>query len=289
MRPIFQKLTTSPEEGFAFKEIRGRGFDCPWHFHSECELILVQRSGGFRMLGDHLAALRPGDLVLIGPRLPHIYHNDETAPGGAPRVHAYLLQFEANCLGEGMMNLEAMGPVRRLLERSVLGLEVCGATRARVAELMTKMGRVSGVRRIARFLEILDVMARSRECRTLASPGFAASGNPFDQERMNRVCRHISERLDQPIFLSDVANLVHLSEGAFSRFFRAHTGKTFPAFVNELRIGRACRLLAENEMNVTEIAFASGFGNLSNFNRQFLRLKGTSPSQFRKAVVIGDT
>ncbi|HPA16986.1 MAG TPA: AraC family transcriptional regulator [Verrucomicrobiae bacterium] len=285
MRPIFQKLTTFPEEGFAFKEIRGRGFDCPWHFHNECELILVHRSGGYRMLGDHLAALRPGDLVLIGPNLPHIYHNDEGAPGGAPRVHALLIQFEVDCLGEGLMRLPAMRHVQRLLERSALGLEVCGATRARVAELMGKMGRLSGVARIARFLEILDVLARSRECRSLASPGFAASGNPFDQDRMNRVCRHIGDRLDQPIFLSEVARLVHLSDGAFSRFFRTHTGKTFPAFVNELRIGRACRLLAENEMNVTEVAFASGFGNLSNFNRQFLRLKGTSPSHFRSAVV----
>lgn len=287
MRPIFQKLTTSPEEGFAFKEIRGRGFDCPWHFHDECELILVQQSGGFRMLGDHLTALRGGDLVLIGSGLPHIYHNDETAPGGAPQVHAFLIQFEPNCLGEGLMKLAAMGQVRRLLERATLGLAVGGATRARVAEMMMKMGRVSGVTRIARFLEILDVLARSRDCRSLASPDFAASANPFDQGRMNRVCRYISERLDRSIFLSDVARLVHLSDGAFSRFFRAHTGKTFPAFVNELRIGRACRLLAENEMNVTEVAFASGFGNLSNFNRQFLRLKGTSPSQFRKAVVRG--
>jgi len=73
--------------------------------------------------------------------------------------------------------------------------------------------------------------------------------------------------------------------GAFSRFFRLHTGKTFPEFVNELRIGRACRLLAEGEMNVTEIAFACGFGNLSNFNRQFHRLRHTSPSAFRDAVV----
>lgn len=280
MRPIFQKLTTFPEEGFAFKEIRGRGFDCPWHFHSECEIILVHRGGGFRMLGDHLAALRPGDLVLIGPNLPHIYQNDE----GAPPVHALLIQFEAGCLGEGLMRLPAMARVRRLLERASLGLEVRGATRARAAELMSGMAGISGVRRIARFLEILDLLAGSRECRTLANAGFFASGDLFDQERMNRVCRHIIERIDRPIFLSEVARAVHLSEGAFSRFFRLHTGKTFPAFVNELRIGRACRLLAENELNVTEIAFACGFENLSNFNRQFLRLKGTSPSQFRKAV-----
>ncbi|MCC6353057.1 MAG: helix-turn-helix domain-containing protein [Verrucomicrobiae bacterium] len=284
MRPIFQKLTSSPEEGFAFKEIRGRGFDCPWHFHSECELILVQRSGGFRMLGDHLAALRPGDLVLVGSNLPHIYHNDEGAPGGSPPVRALLIQFEADCLGEGLMRLPALGHVRRLLGRAALGLEVRGATRDRVAAMMVEMGKIPGVPRIARFLEILDMLARSRESRTLASPGFAASGNPFDQDRMNRVCRFISERLERPIFLAEVARMVHLSEGAFSRFFRLHTGKTFPAFVNELRVGRACRLLSENEMNVTEVAFACGFENLSNFNRQFLRLKGSNPSEFRRAV-----
>jgi len=72
-----------------------------------------------------------------------------------------------------------------------------------------------------------------------------------------------------------------LSEGAFSRFFRGHTGKTFPQFLNELRIGRACSLLMEGDLNVTEIAYECGFANLSNFNRQFLRLKGLSPREFR--------
>ena len=61
-------------------------------------------------------------------------------------------------------------------------------------------------------------------------------------------------------------------------------GKTFPAFVNDLRIGRACRLLAETEMNVTEIALCCGYRNLSNFNRQFLQLKRLSPSEFRRQM-----
>lgn len=287
MKPIFQKLTTAPDEGFAFKEIRGRGFDCPWHFHSECELILVLAGGGFRMLGDHLAALRPGDLVLVGPNLPHLYRNDEDAPGGAPPVHALLIQFEADCLGEGLMRLPALAPVRRLLRRAALGLDVRGRTRTQVAQRMDPMGRLSGVRRIALFLEILDLLARSRECRPLASPGYAAGGSPFDQERMNRVFRFINEQFDRPVFLAEAAGLVHLSAGAFSRFFRAHTGKTFPRFVNELRVGRACRLLAEGESSVTEIAFACGFENLSNFNRQFLRMRGVSPSRFRAAVRRG--
>ena len=284
MKPVFQKLTSSPDEGFAFKVVRGHSFDCPWHFHSEYELILIVESGGYRMVGDHLAPLRPGDLVLVGSNLPHIYQNDEDVPGRVPPVHAVLIQFEETCLGVELLRLPAFGTVRRLFKRAALGLHITGATRDTVATMMRDMAGLRGLRRIIRFLDILDALAASRECQPLASVGFRADGVSYDQERMNRVCQFIHERLDQTLFLPDLARLVHLSEGAFSRFFRLHTGKTFPEFVNELRIGRACRLLAEGERNVTEIAFACGFSNLSNFNRQFLQLKKSTPTEFRHDV-----
>lgn len=285
MKPIFQKLTGPLDEVFAFRVLRGDSFDCPWHFHDEYELILVLQSGGYRLVGDHLAPLRPGDLVLLGPRLPHIYHNDEGAPGRTRSVHALLIQFEENCLGNDWLKVPAMAPVRRLLQRARLGLHFVGPTRERVAALMQQMATVTGLRRIISFLSILELLANSPHCRTLASRAFADAGQSFDQERMSRVCDFIRERLDQPLFRSDLARLVHLSEGAFSRFFRLHTGKTLHEFLNELRVGRACRLLAEGEMSITEIAFACGFGNLSNFNRQFRRLKHTTPRAFRKAVL----
>ena len=218
MKPVFQKLTSSPDEGFAFKVVRGHSFDCPWHFHSEFELIFIVKSGGYRMLGDHLAPLCPGDLVLVGPNLPHIYQNDEAAPGRVPPVHAVLIQFEEAWLGEGWLRLPALGPVRRLLKRSALGLHITGATRDRVAAMMREMAGLNGLRRIIRFLDILDTLAASRECRRLASAGFTAEGNPFDQERMNRVCQFIHERLDQTLCLPDLARLVHLS-GALSAAF----------------------------------------------------------------------
>ena len=284
MKPIFQKLTNSPDEGFAFKVVRGHSFDCPWHFHDEFELILILQSGGYRLLGDHLAPLRPGDLVLVGPNLPHIYQNDEDTPGRVPPVHAMLIQFDEWCLGGELMRRPALAPVRRLLRRAGLGLHFTGATSARVGRMMQEMAKLEGLRRIIQFLAILATLAEARGSRTLASPGFVAERNPFDQDRMNRICQFIHERLEHPLFLPELAQLAHLSEGAFSRFFRAHTGKTFPEFVNELRVGRACRLLAEDEMNVTAVAFACGFSNLSNFNRQFLRLKKTPPRAFRKAV-----
>jgi AraC-like DNA-binding protein len=198
-------------------------------------------------------------------------------------VKAFLIQFEECFLGY-LLRLPALSSVRDLLKRAALGLEVTGHTRQRVAEMMVEMSKLRGLSRVVQFLAILDVLAHSHECRQVSSAGFTSTPDPFNQERMNRVCQFINERMDKPFGLRDAAEVVHLSEGAFSRFFRMHTGKTFPCFVNELRIGRACRLLVESELNVTEVALACGFANLSNFNRQFLRLKGLTPREFRKRV-----
>ena len=280
MKPIFQRLTAEPEEGFAFKEIRSSGFDCPWHVHSEYELILVLHGRGYRIVGDNMSRLAAGDLVLVGPGLPHIWQNE---PSSGPRAAVYflLIQFEDKFLGDGLLNLPAMEPVRRLFHKARRGLHVVGKTHGKVAALMKHMAVIKGMERVVQFLQILAVLAGSEDCEAIASPGFAADVNLYDQERMDRVFQFLNRQLGETVRLSEAARIVHLSEGAFSRFFRAHTGKTFPEFLNELRIGRACTLLLEDDMNITEIAYECGFINLSNFNRQFLKLKGLSPREFR--------
>lgn len=283
MKPIYEKLLGLPDEGVAIKQLRGKHGSCPWHFHTEYELILVVAGRGYRMVGDNLAELLPGDLVLLGANLPHIYQYD-AAPAGrdtAPRL--ILIQFDAQAWA-GLLQLPALEPVRRLLRRAGLGLEIYGRARERVAALMRRMLDVRGLSRIEAFLEILDTLSRTRQSRPLASPGFGVALDPYDQVRVDRICQYLHQRLDQPVWLAEAAQLVHMSVGAFSRFFRTHLGKSFPAFVNELRIGRACRLLAESRRPITEIALACGYENLSNFNRQFRRLKGTTPHRFRRSV-----
>jgi AraC-like DNA-binding protein/mannose-6-phosphate isomerase-like protein (cupin superfamily) len=280
MKAVFQRLTTEPEEGFVFKDIRSASFDCPWHVHPEYELILVIQGKGYRIVGDNIARLSAGDMVLVGPGLPHIWQ-DEPPPNGRSSVHLFLVQFEERFLGEGLLRLPAMEPVRRLLQQSRRGLHVVGRTHTKVTALMNHMADLKGMARVLQFLHILVTLAGSEDCEPIASPNFAADSSLYDQERMDRVFQFLNSQLGQPVRLAEAAQIVHLSEGAFSRFFRLHTGKTFPEFVNELRIGRACSLLMEDNLNITEVAYECGFTNLSNFNRQFLRLKGVSPREFR--------
>jgi AraC-like DNA-binding protein len=280
MKAIFQRLTTESEEGFAFKAIRSPGFDCPWHVHPEYELILVIQGHGYRIVGDNISRLSAGDLVLVGPGLPHIWQ-DERGSGGRASVYFLLMQFEDKFLGDGLLRLPAMEPLRRLLHRARRGLHIVGKTHGKVAALMKHMADLKGMDRVLQFLQILAALAGSEDCEPIASPGFAADTSLYDQERMDRVFQFLNRKVGEPMRLSEAAQIVNLSEGAFSRFFRLHTGKTFPEFVNELRIGRACTLLMEDDLNITEVAYECGFTNLSNFNRQFLRLKGLSPHEFR--------
>jgi AraC-like DNA-binding protein len=244
MKLIYEKLTLGSEEGFTFKEIRTRNFSCPWHFHPECELILTLRFEGYRMVGDHLMALLPGDLVLIGSNLPHIWQCDESKEGRSAPVHILLAQFDDGFLGKDFWRVAATHPLRQLLKRAAVGLQFPRETAGRVAGWMEEMRECGGLRRMALFLTVLEALASCSDCRPAASPGYSAELNPFNQERMNRVFQHINERLDQPIALREAARCAALSEGAFSRFFHLHSGRTFPEFVNQLRISRACRMLA---------------------------------------------
>jgi AraC-like DNA-binding protein len=280
MKPILQRLTVQSAEGFAFKAIRSSGFDCPWHVHPEYELIQVVQGRGYRIVGDNISRLSPGDLVMVGPGLPHIWQDEHIAERQSV-VHFLLIQFEESLLGEALLGLSAMEPVRRLLHQAKRGLHIVGKTRVKVSTMMKDMANMEGMERIVKFLQILTVLAASNDCKPIASVGFVSDASLFDQERMDRVFQFLNAKFSEPVRVSDVARTLNLSEGAFSRFFRIHTGKTFPEFINELRIGRACVLLQENNLNVTEVAYESGFTNLSNFNRQFLKLKGLSPRKFR--------
>ena len=239
---------------------------------------------GHRIIGDDLSALGPNDIVLIGANLPHVYKFDDFLDKPHRKPCCLLVQFDAS-LWASLLELPVFAPTRSMLDRAALGLYVTGKTRDKVDGLMRKMTEnTPGVKRVALFIQILDVLSGSRDCHRISSSFFSPSTDLSNKHRVNCVCRYINENLQRQINVAEAARLANLSEGAFSRFFRLHFGKTFPAMVNEQRIGRACHLLAETDMAITQIAMSCGYNNLSNFNRQFLKLKGITPREFRTRI-----
>lgn len=278
MKAILEKVSHDKNRSFALFEFEMRRFNCPFHYHPEIELTLIVSSSGHRYVGDHIGRFSPGDLVLMGPNLPHSYIND-ARPGQI--AHSVVLQFLPDCLGPGFLQLGEMKGIQHLLERSRVGLSFHGRTRDKVAPLLSPLRKLDGPARLAAFLQVLGILSRSKECRTLASPAYSPSLALYQGERINRVCELISRRFREGITQSEAARAAKMSPPSFSRFFRRATNRTFRAFLNEVRVGHAAQLLLESDRTVAEICYESGFGNLSNFNRQFLKLRSASPRDFR--------
>lgn len=286
MKPVFEKTPRTQWESFHCEVVRGSSYRAAWHFHPEYQLTLAIKSNGHRLVGDNIAPLHAGDLVLVGSNLPHVWQQDETRrrhPG--PAVHAIIVRFLDTFVGQDFLDIPEMEPVRRLLRRSARGLQIIGATRQIVAEQMRRLAEARGLDRINSLLSILNTLSQSRELKPIASPGFMPVLDRADQDRMQRVCNYINARLVAEIDRTQLAREANLSEGAFSRFFKLRTGKTLPRYVNELRVGRACRLLAQADGKVTDIAFECGFTNVANFNRRFREIMGLPPSQYRRAAL----
>jgi AraC-like DNA-binding protein len=146
---------------------------------------------------------------------------------------------------------------------------------------MREMLCANGIRRLTLFLALFDLLVQSVAPVTLASAVYCADPARYAESRINLVLSYLGKNLSQELRETELAELAGQSVSAFSRYFRRHTGVPFVQYVNRLRINLACQLLMSGELNITDICYQVGFNNLSNFNRQFLSLKGMSPSRWR--------
>lgn len=284
MKPAFEKTPRRQWESFHCEVLLDDSYHATWHYHPEYQLTLVLKGSGYRLVGDTITPLRAGDLVLVGANLPHVWHQDTVRGSEAKPVHAIIVRFLDSFLGHEFLQIPEAAALRRLLSRAGRGLQVTGETRDHVAHKMEALPNLTGLERLAGLLSILGVLAGSRELKPIASPGFAPQLSSGDQNRVERVLAFIHARLTEPLDRSAVAAEAHLSRGAFSRFFKLRTGKTLPQYVNELRVGRACSLLADEQLKVTDLALECGFQNLANFNRRFREITGLTPREYRRQL-----
>ncbi|WP_166442904.1 AraC family transcriptional regulator [Phragmitibacter flavus] len=282
MKALYQGLDPrTSTEVVMCEHIHGNDFDCPWHFHEEMEIMLVISGGTQRCIGDNFSPLTPGDLVVVGPNLLHGYSNEY--PEGQPRkpVEAISVKFNPSLLGSWLQMSDVM-QLQNFFRQAANGIQVRGSTRKRVAERMPLLLKTQGLQRLILLLEILNELSTSNDLSQIASAGFSLESPPVDHGRLSRITRFIKKRIGEPLYLKDVAKHVGMSPVTLSRYLRSHLRKTFPTYLNELRIARVCRLLKETDATVSEIAVHCGFDSMANFERQFRKLQGCSPKVYRQ-------
>ena len=251
-----------------------------WHFHEEYELHLILNSSGQMFVGDYIGQFSPGNLVLVGPHLPHNWVSQDLPSEGLEQ-RDLVIQFSNDSIRQVIELLPELREIRPLLDRARNGVEFFG-----ISELATRrMRRIQqshGVARLIEFCHLMQELNHHQEYKLLSSVQLQSFNDDQSSDRISEVVDYISSSFDSRLALTEVAAKFGMSESRFSRYFRRMTGNTFTAFVNQLRIHKACELLLETEQYVSTICYAVGFNNLANFNRRFMELKGMTPTDFRR-------
>lgn len=255
-----------------------------WHYHPELELVYIKNSTGTRFLGDSIQKFQAGDLVLIGENLPHMWQNDEiyfTEKSGLS-AEALVIHFNKDFAGKDFLSLPELSGIKQLFEIAKRGILFKGDIKPTIASMLENMFQANDFERLIHLIQLLKFLSMASELDVLSSPGFVDSFKREENRRLDKIYEYIINNFREEITLEKAADLANMNTSSFCRYFKKTTSKTFSQYLNEVRVGFACRLLMEKKFNISETCYESGFKNISNFNRQFRNIAGMSPSEYTK-------
>ena len=281
MKPILMRHVESPPGGsFKSWENSCPYLHNPWHYHPECEITFVNRGSGVLFIGDQVLNYKQGTLVMIGPNLPHEWRSDSREN---PDFHSqtFAVHFNRNFPGADFYKIPEAAAVNQLLDQSVRGIQINDEkTKITVKGKLMQLLDATGLERISLLFSILDHIVHCEKVELLSSLVFVNSIDEGQNHRMNQIYKYVMNHFRDQISVEEVAYEAHMTTTSFCRFFKQRTNKSFIQYVNGIRIGYACKLLLEEDYNISQIAYESGFENLSNFNKQFKKAKGLTPREF---------
>ncbi|MBO9592437.1 MAG: AraC family transcriptional regulator [Niabella sp.] len=278
MKPSFEHINRmGAEESFVVYAYETSHFPFKWHYHPEYELTLITSGSGKRLVGDHYAAFTAGDLVLLGGSLPHTW----TSEPARQRASAIVIQFSETFIAPFLEYPEGRG-ILTLLRKSERGL-FFGKRTEPVTEKIQHLSQAAGMEKLLALIDVLHHLSKLPAA-TLSSSVMSPASTDTAEARINKVFQHLYRHYKKPLHIDQFARLIHLSPGAFCKFFKKITGKTFSDYVNDVRISKACTLLLETDRNITHIAYDVGFESITYFNRVFFKKKGSTPRVFRAQV-----
>jgi AraC-like DNA-binding protein len=285
MKPHLLKIHLTPEHSFCVRYDVVPYFYNKWHFHPEFELVHILKGSGQQFIGDNVHIFKTGDMILLGSNLPHLWRSDEkffASENSELNVEAIVIHFLPDCFGKDFFSLPENQAIASLLVRSQQGVRIKDETRLGVNELSRELLVAKGTERIVLLLRMLNMIANSKQTKTVCNKGLIFKNDPHESERFNTIYQYILNNYSKTITLQEIAGIAHMSPHSFCRYFKSRIKKTFSRTLMEVRIGNACKLLAETHRSISDICYTCGYNNLSNFNRHFKTITGKTPVEHRK-------
>jgi AraC-like DNA-binding protein len=283
MRVLPFTVIKAQKESFKVQVDDGAHLYDTLHQHSDWQLTLIVKSKGTIICGNHIGHFQPGDLYLIGSNQPHVFRNDPEyfEMRRSLKAKAISVYFDQDAFGEHFFDLPETAELGVFLQKSTYGLKITGTVRDKLQPMMEEFPFLNGVDKLMQLLQALKLLSLYADCcRSLSSSEVTGNFSETEGKRMNAVIQFTLQKYRHPISLEEVAGVAHMTPNAFCRYFKQRTRKSYVTFLNEFRIGHACKMLLQKDMSIKEACYQSGFNNISNFNRKFKEVTGSSPTEY---------
>ncbi|TKG96874.1 AraC family transcriptional regulator [Puteibacter caeruleilacunae] len=284
MKPFYTKATHEYDNSVTIRYDERANFYPHWHFHDEYELVYIHKSAGIRYVGDSINPFQPGDLVLLGSRLPHIWINkpEESQDKQKEQTLAAssIIHFQRQFIHNSFFELPLMSAVKTLFDRSSRGIRFINFNNPE--RYLKAIEESNSTERIIEVFKLLSALSQHQSFELLSSNDYYQVASEQRSDRLSKIHNYIATHFREKISLDILADIAHMSPQAFCTYFKNKTRKTVFTYINDLKIGYSCKLLIETDLNIDQVAHQSGYNNTTFFNRKFKEKMNITPMTYRK-------
>ena len=286
MKPQLLKVQSGLNHSFSVRHEVVPYFHNRWHYHPEVELVYIEQGSGMQFVGDSIQRFSEGDLLLVGANLPHYWRCDEDhfLPQSGKRAEATVVHFLHNFWSDEFLDLPENKKLKDLLESAKKGISIDEQIRPVLINIIKQLLTADETERIILLLEALALIKSAPNNKILSSVGFNNPLQQSEKDTINKIYAYSLANFKKKILLEEISEIAHVSPNSFCRYFKARTRKTYSKFLMELRIGHACKLFLETDLNVSQVCYECGFNNHANFYKCFKSIKGKPPYEFKKEL-----
>lgn len=258
-----------------------------WHYHEELELISIKKGSGTFFVGDCIHQFSNNFYILIGSKTPHYWLFDEQYINNnfSEPADIRVIHFKPDYLGKDFFTLPESAAIRTvyaLAERVVAFKDDENGTFNQIFDqIMTE----SPLHRLLILTSLLNRIRAFESPILLTNHSHTTPPHQDDYKRMNKILDYIRFNYKIKIQLQEIAQVAGMSPNSFCRYFKLKMGKTLIQFINELRIGQACKQLTATDVSIKEICFDCGFQNFTSFHKIFKTVTNLTPSAYRKKAI----
>lgn len=291
MKPQLLKVPTKHTDSFSARQDMYPNINNRWHYHTEVEMIHFHCGSGMQFIGNHISRFQAGDIVLVGSNLPHYWRYDDEAYLEQPfeKPYSTVIHFTENFWGKDFLALPETRELKLLLNDAKKGLLARAVQHPNIALHMQQVLQQKGFNKLLSLLACLQSFYSSENIVRLSAINYSNNIPDSESERIEKIYNFTANHFKRKIALSEIAALVNLEPNSFCRYFKVRTGKNYTAFLQEIRVNHACKLLLENKLNIKQVCFESGFNNFSCFHKGFKEITGQSPKSYQSAFLSNNT